>query len=86
MQFKVVRWDRSASPTPSELQAQLFKEGLFPYDWSNSPGDVYAPHAHEYDKVIVVVHGSITWILPDANRTIETRAAWYTRRRLGLRV
>jgi len=61
----------SDSPTQSELHEQFFKEGLFPYDWSNAPGDTYAPHVHEYDKVIIVVRGSITWILPETNQPIE---------------
>ena len=74
MEFKVVRWDQPVPPTSSELQMQLLKEGLFPYDWSNSPGDIYALHVHDYDKVIVVVRGSITWILPEANQTVEARA------------
>jgi quercetin dioxygenase-like cupin family protein len=76
MDFKIVRWDQPAPPTPSELQAQLLTEGLFPYDWSNSPGDTYASHAHDYDKVIIVVHGSITWVIdvPEAKQTIETSA------------
>lgn len=72
MQFKIVHWDQSTLSTPSELQAQLLMEGLFPYKWSNAPGDTYAPHVHDYDKVIVVVRGSITWVLPETNETYET--------------
>lgn len=74
MDLKITRWDRSIPPAPAELQTQLLKEGLFPYDWSNAPGDAYAPHVHDYDKVIVVVRGSITWNLPETNQTIETHA------------
>ena len=74
MQFKIVRWDRLTQPTSSDLQAQLIKDGLFPYDWSNAPGDTYAPHVHDYDKVIVVVRGSITWALPETQETFETHA------------
>jgi quercetin dioxygenase-like cupin family protein len=74
MNFKIVRWDRSTPPTPAELQAQLIKEDLFPYDWSNAPGDTYAPHVHDYDKVIVVVRGSITWVLPETSVSFETHA------------
>jgi quercetin dioxygenase-like cupin family protein len=74
MQFKVIRWNQAKSPTLSELHQQLLREGLFPYDWSNSPGDVYAAHLHDYDKIIFVVRGSITWILPETNETIETHA------------
>ncbi len=74
MQFKIVRWNSATSSTPSELQTQLIKEGLFPYDWSNAPGDVYAPHVHDYDKVIVVVSGSIKWTLPETNESFDTHA------------
>jgi gentisate 1,2-dioxygenase len=73
MHFKIIRWDLSIPPTPSELQTKLITEGLFPYDWSNAPGDTYAPHVHDYDKVIVVVRGSIIWILPETNESYETR-------------
>jgi hypothetical protein len=74
MQFKIVRWDRIVPPAPADLQSQLLQIGLFPYDWSNAPGDTYAPHVHDYDKVIVVVRGSITWALPETNESFETRA------------
>jgi quercetin dioxygenase-like cupin family protein len=74
MQFKIVRWTQPVPPTRSELQAQLIGEGLFPYDWSNPPDDYYAPHVHDYDKVIVVVNGAMTWILPETNETYATRA------------
>ncbi len=74
MVLKIARWDRATPPTSADLQTQLLKEGLFPYDWSNAPGDVHAPHVHDYDKVILVVRGSITWELPETNQTFETHA------------
>ena len=74
MQFAVVRWDKSTPPVESELLTQLLQEGLFPYNWSNSPGDYYSPHVHDYDKVIIVVRGSIVWSLPQTAETIETQA------------
>ncbi len=74
MQFKITRWNKPLTPAPFELQAQLLKEGLFPYNWSNAPGDTYALHAHDYDKVIVVLRGSITWVLPETNQSIEMQA------------
>ena len=74
MEFRITLWGSLNPPSLAELQARLIKEGLFPYDWSNAPGDVYAPHVHDYDKVIVVVQGSITWRLPETNESFETRA------------
>lgn len=67
-------WAQTQAPTEAELREILIREGLFPYDWSNGPGDVYPAHTHDYDKVLFVVHGSITWLLPETNETIETHA------------
>ena len=74
MQFAVTRWNKSTPPVESELDELFFKEGLFPYAWSNSPGDTYAPHVHDYDKVIVVVRGSIKWTLPETNESFDTHS------------
>lgn len=46
------------------LRARLLEEGLDPGAWSNGPGDRYGAHEHGYDKVIVVVAGSIRFGLP----------------------
>jgi uncharacterized protein YjlB len=48
----------------AELAARLRAEGLDPAPWSNGPGDVYAAHAHGYDKVLVCARGSIDFGLP----------------------
>jgi mannose-6-phosphate isomerase-like protein (cupin superfamily) len=53
------------------LVAALRSEGLDPDAWSNGPGDVYAPHAHGYDKVLVAARGSIDFGLPDLGRSIR---------------
>lgn len=45
----------------TELRARLAVEGLDPGAWSNGPGDRYDEHDHGYDKVIVVVDGSIVF-------------------------
>jgi len=50
------------------------EQGLRPYSWSNGPFDAYAPHKHDYDKVIYVVSGSITFGLPDEARKVELNA------------
>ena len=47
----------------SALRARLIAEGLEPGAWSNGPGDRYGSHDHDYDKVIVVEQGSITFEL-----------------------
>lgn len=40
--------------------------------WSNGPGQRYARHRHEYDKMIVVEHGSIAFGL--GSESIELSA------------
>lgn len=53
------------------LRARLAAEGLDPGAWSNGPGDRYAAHDHGYDKVIVVVRGSIRFGLPATGVSID---------------
>lgn len=72
MKLRVVRWDGAQPPTESELRGIYGREGLSPYPWSNGPYDTYAAHSHAYHKVIYVMRGSITWILPQTGQEIET--------------
>jgi quercetin dioxygenase-like cupin family protein len=51
--------------------ARLRDEGRSASPWSNGPGDRYAPHDHDYDKVLVVVAGSITFGLPGLDRSVD---------------
>ncbi len=53
-----------------DLTAALQGEGLDAGTWSNGPGDVYAPHAHDYDKVLVCARGSIVFGLPALGRSV----------------
>jgi quercetin dioxygenase-like cupin family protein len=53
----------------ADLRARLAGEGLQPGTWANRPGDVYAAHAHGFDKVLVCAAGSITFGLPARGET-----------------
>ena len=53
-----------------DFDARLRAEGLDPGSWSNGPGDRYAAHEHAYDKVVVVVSGSIRFGLVDRGETV----------------
>ncbi|MEI7742486.1 MAG: cupin [Chloroflexota bacterium] len=50
--------------TQDALVARLRAEGLDAGAWSNGPHDVYAPHEHGFDKVLVCAAGSIRFGLP----------------------
>ena len=54
-----------------DLEDRLRAAGFKPNSWSNGPGDRYAAHDHGYDKVIVVVSGSIRFGLPDRGDAVE---------------
>ncbi|MBT3336387.1 MAG: cupin [Anaerolineae bacterium] len=69
LNLNIIRWENEA-PTEKELTQILHDEGLSYYPWSNNPNDLYAPHVHTYDKILYVVHGSITFILPNEDQTI----------------
>jgi quercetin dioxygenase-like cupin family protein len=58
---------------PADLAARLAGEGLRPGSWANGPGDVYAPHAHSFDKVLVCASGSITFGLPRRGEAVALR-------------
>jgi uncharacterized protein YjlB len=74
MQFAIQRWEKPTPPSESDLRQIYRQEGLSPYAWSNGSGDTYAPHVHSYHKVLFVVRGSITWVLPELGQEIETGA------------
>ena len=44
------------------------------YTWSNGPGDRYAAHEHDYEKVLYCVDGSITFVLHRDGRRLELSA------------
>jgi uncharacterized protein YjlB len=47
-----------------DLHERLRAEGLDAVAWSNPPWDRYGVHHHGYDKVLVVLQGSIHFGLP----------------------
>lgn len=62
------------APDPADPAARLRADGLEPGAWSNGPGARYPAHEHDYDKVLVVERGSITFGLPVYGEAVELRA------------
>ncbi len=62
--IRVTPWEAANPPTEELLLAIMTEQGLNPYSWSNGPHDMYSAHKHDYNKVIYVVRGSITFGLP----------------------
>jgi quercetin dioxygenase-like cupin family protein len=57
--------------SPDELMSKLRSEAGGCYSWSNGPGDRYAAHTHDYEKVLYCVDGSITFVLEQEGRRLE---------------
>lgn len=78
--MQVIRWQKATPPQEQTLRKQMQQGGLSPYSWSNGPGDYYAVHSHNYQKVLYCIHGSIRFILPDysnadgTSREVELKA------------
>jgi quercetin dioxygenase-like cupin family protein len=69
----VQRW--TGDPPAQEALLDLYRaEQLQPYAWSNGPNDTYAPHEHNYEKVLRVVRGSIRFYLPERGESIDLSA------------
>jgi quercetin dioxygenase-like cupin family protein len=57
-----------------ELMTRLRAEAGGCYSWSNGPGDRYAPHSHNYEKVLYCVDGSIAFLLEAEGRQLDLKA------------
>jgi quercetin dioxygenase-like cupin family protein len=57
-----------------DLMTRLRAEAGGCYSWSNGPGDRYAPHSHNYEKVLYCVDGSITFLLEAEGRQLDLKA------------
>jgi quercetin dioxygenase-like cupin family protein len=56
--------------TRGDFESRLRAEGLSASGWGNGPGYTYAPHRHDYDKVLVATSGSITFHLTDRGQDV----------------
>jgi quercetin dioxygenase-like cupin family protein len=68
--FSVTYWKAASPPTEDLLWRIMEGQGLNPNSWSNEPYDTYSAHKHNYNKVIYVVRGSITFGLPVVKRQV----------------
>jgi mannose-6-phosphate isomerase-like protein (cupin superfamily) len=59
------------NPTHAAALAWFRSQGLAPHAWSNAPGDGYAPHAHDYHKVLLCLRGSIAFHTADGDVELE---------------
>ena len=60
----IQKWAYPHPPAEEALYEKLVSEGLDPYKWISEPRDIFPAHDHPYEKVIMVVAGSITFGFP----------------------
>ena len=68
--LQVIPWSENEALSEMAIRRKLNSEELGYYSWANQPGDFYSEHTHPYNKVIYVVRGSITFNLPDMDKTV----------------
>jgi quercetin dioxygenase-like cupin family protein len=58
-------------PSSGSVAERLRAAGVDPSSWSNSPRERYAPHSHAYTKLLMCAAGSITFLVGDAEETVD---------------
>lgn len=74
MSAKLTRWPGAEPPTRDRLDAILRGAKLSPTWWSNGPGERYAPHSHQYHKVLFCATGGITFRIEPSGPEYELGA------------
>ena len=69
LEVRVTKWEGAVLPSRDEIVSRLIGENLHSTSWSNAPGDRYPTHIHGFDKVIYVVDGEITFVLPERGQS-----------------
>jgi len=59
MSIQVERWSEQTRPDEQELKARLQAEGYSVFQWSDSPGTKYGPHAHAEDQSHWILSGKL---------------------------
>lgn len=60
----VRRWSWDKTLSEPALLNSLTNKGYKTNRWSNKAGYQYPAHAHDFDKVVLVIRGSITFTIP----------------------
>ena len=59
MSIQIERWDNEQPPGGAELRQRLQQEGYSVFQWTDSPGTKYGPHAHAEDQCHWIVSGTL---------------------------
>lgn len=74
MEAGVTRWAGSEPPNTEALREALADAPYTFATWSDGPADTYATHSHSFDKLLVCLRGSITFMLPATGQRLTLAA------------
>jgi uncharacterized protein YjlB len=69
--FHVKRWQWDKTLSEAAIIRQLEMEGLETQRWKNVSGTRYQAQRYEFDKVILVMRGSILFRIPDTGEEVS---------------
>lgn len=69
--IRIVRWSGGQHPSNTAITRLLEAEGLRPYRWENAANHRYPVRSHGYDRVLMVVTGSLEIAFPDRNELVK---------------
>ena len=67
----VRRWTWNKTLSEQAILHHMKREGLDAHRWKNEPGKAYEAHSHDFDKVILVMRGSITFRIPATGEEVS---------------
>jgi uncharacterized cupin superfamily protein len=70
-QLVVKRWTWNKTLSEMAILHHMEREGLETQRWKNEPGTKYQAQAYNFEKVILIMRGSITYRLPETGEQVS---------------
>ncbi len=85
--FHIERWKQGYPPNAAMLRFQLESEGYRVFQWSDTPGMIYALHKHAEDQSHWIISGALeltvngeSYTLEAGDRDFMTAETWHSAR------
>jgi quercetin dioxygenase-like cupin family protein len=70
-QLNVKRWTWDKTLSENAIMRHMEREGLETHRWKNESGARYQAQAYDFEKVILVMRGSITFRIPETGEEVS---------------
>ena len=71
MSFSVQRWAGNQAPGSKALRQILADEGYSVFEWTDAPGTIYEPHAHDDDQSHWIISGALQLTVEGETYTLQ---------------